>query len=79
MLHCTCKLRDIVSVRLVERARGRGKPKRTWFTDIAEWTGIGITACVREAEDRQKWGKIAKSSKCIEGQQRLRKSLVKFS
>ena len=38
-------------------------PKRTWLSDITEWTGIGITTCMRETEDRQKWRKIAKSSK----------------
>ena len=33
--------------------------KRTWLsTDIAEWMEIGITACLREAENRQKWRKI---------------------
>ena len=26
--------------------------------NIAEWTGIGITAYVREAEDWQKWRKM---------------------
>ena len=28
----------------VEDVSGRGRPKRTWLTDIAEQTGIGITA-----------------------------------
>ena len=23
---------------------------RTWLTDVVQWTGIGITACVRTAE-----------------------------
>ena len=45
---------------LVEDARGRGRPNITWLTDIAEWTGIGIT-CVRGDEDRQKYRKIVKS------------------
>ena len=49
-----------------EGARGRGMPTRTWFDDIAEWMGIGITTCEREAEDRQKWRKIVKSSKVPE-------------
>ena len=43
---------------LVEGTRGRGRPKRTWLRDITDWTGIGITECVKEAEDRQKWRKI---------------------
>ena len=47
-----------------EGARGRGRPKITWLTYIAEWVGSMITACVREAEDqqkkRQKWRRIVK-------------------
>ena len=34
-----------------EGARGPGRRRR--LTDIAEWTRIGITTCVREAENRQ--------------------------
>ena len=42
---------------MVEGERGRGRPKRSWLTDITEteWTCIRITACEREAEERQKW------------------------
>ena len=25
------------------------RQKRTWPTDMAEWTGIGITTCLRKA------------------------------
>ena len=42
---------------------------------IAEWTVIGIITCVREAEDRQKWRKIVKSSKCPKGRQTLYEKL----
>ena len=31
---------------LANGARGRGRPKRLYPADIAEWTGIGISACV---------------------------------
>ena len=55
----------------VEDARGRGRPKRTRLTDIADMTVIGITTGMREAEDWQNLRKIAKSSKCPNGQQRL--------
>ena len=58
---------------LVEYAiRGRGRPKKTWINGIAEWTRTGITSCLREAEDRQKWRKIFELSKCTNGRQRLR-------
>ena len=39
---------------LVEGARGRGREKRPWFTDNAEWTRIGITTRARESEDHHK-------------------------
>ena len=39
---------------LVGGARGRGRHLGSQTTDIAERTGNVITACVREAEDRQK-------------------------
>ena len=60
---------------LGEGAQGQGRPQRPWFTDIAEWTWIRITTCLREAEDRQKWRKIAKSSKSPNGWQGLHESL----
>ena len=45
-------------------ARGGGRPTIPWLTDIAEWTAIGNTVCVREAEDLHTWRKIVKSLKC---------------
>ena len=30
---------------LVEGARGRGRPKRTWLNDISNWMRVGITTC----------------------------------
>ena len=45
--------------------------KSTWVTDIAEWTGIGITACVRETEDQQEWREMGKSSKGPNSRQTL--------
>ena len=62
-----CTLCDVVKC-----ARGRGRPTRTWLTDIAEWTGIWITTFVRETEDRQKWRKIVVSSKFTRSWERLR-------
>ena len=44
---------------LGEGARRRGKPKRTWLTDI--------TTCTREAEDWQTWRRIATSLKGNKG------------
>ena len=49
---------------LVGGARGGLRPKIPWLTDIAEWTEIGITIRVREAEDRQKWRRLVTSIKC---------------
>ena len=42
---------------LVDGARGLGRPKRTWITDITEWTGIGIIVCERRW-GQKKWRKI---------------------
>ena len=55
---------------LVEHVGGRGRPNITWLNDIAEWTGIGITTWVREAEERQRWRRLVVSSKCPDGRPR---------
>ena len=55
-------------LRLHSLVEGTIKAKKNLaLTDIADWTGIGITTCEREAEDWQKWRKIVKSSKCRNG------------
>ena len=39
----------------VKEKRQRGRPRRTWLTDIKEWTGANIGKCVRWAADREYW------------------------
>ena len=53
----------------VEGRRGRRQPKRTWGTDIGEWTGKSVVTYIREAKNRGRWQKIADSSKCPNGHQ----------
>ena len=42
---------------------------------LQECTGIWITECVREIEERQKWMRIVRSSKCPKSRRRLRELL----
>ena len=42
----------------VNERRQRGRPRRTWLTDIKEWTGANIGKCVRLATDRVSWREI---------------------
>ena len=59
-----------VRLHMTQGSRRRGRPNR-----IAQLTWIGITEYVREAEDRQEWRRIVKSSKCPSGQQGLQERL----
>ena len=38
-------------------------------TDIGEWTGKSVVTYIREAKNRERWQKIADSSKCPNGHQ----------
>ncbi|KAI8514016.1 hypothetical protein Bbelb_083400 [Branchiostoma belcheri] len=44
----------------VEGARPRGRPRRSWITDLKEWTGLTANQMARLAEDRQQWKNLAK-------------------
>ena len=39
----------------VKESRQKGRPRRTWLTDIKEWTGANIGKSVRLAADRVCW------------------------
>ncbi|KAI8513203.1 hypothetical protein Bbelb_098420 [Branchiostoma belcheri] len=43
----------------VEGARPRGRPRRSWITDLKEWTGLTANQMARLAEDRQQWKNLA--------------------
>ena len=49
---------------LVEGARGTRKAKQNLAHRHCGVDRDRHTTCVRETEDRQKWGKVEKSSKC---------------
>ena len=51
----------------VEGSRGRGRPRNTWLSDIANWTGKSVVSCMRVARDRGRWRKTVNSSKCPNG------------
>ena len=35
--------------------RGRGRPRRSWLRNIAEWTGLRMAAITQAAKDRRRW------------------------
>ena len=39
--------------------RGRGRPRRQWGDNIREWTGLDGAELQRQANDRDKWRKLA--------------------
>ena len=51
--------RDSIERRLVtgkiDGKRGRGRHRRTWITDITEWTGRSLAQSVRDATKRSYW------------------------
>ena len=53
----------------VEGSRERGRPRKSWLSDIAEWTEKSVVVCLREAQDRGRWRRIVYLSKCPNGHQ----------
>ena len=51
----------------VNGSRGRGRPRRTWFDDIKDWSGRSIVDCLRASKDREYCRHIVNSSKCPNG------------
>ncbi|GFR95156.1 endonuclease-reverse transcriptase [Elysia marginata] len=49
----TSFLKDVLEGK-IEGSRIRGRQRRQWVDDIAEWTGKGIRQCTVEAQDREK-------------------------
>ena len=43
----------------IEGKRSRGRPRVTWMKNILKWTGMSYVGCVRRAEDRYSWRKVA--------------------
>ena len=42
----------------VRGGRKRGRQKKRWEDNIAEWTELKLSEAIRHAEDREKWGKL---------------------
>ena len=41
--------------------RARGRPRKSWSTNITEWTGLSYAQSVRAAQDRRQWRAIISS------------------
>ncbi|GFR59213.1 UDP-glucuronosyltransferase 2A1-like [Elysia marginata] len=54
----TSFLKDVLEGK-IEGSRPRGRQRRQWVDEIAEWTGKGIRKCTVEAEDREKWRSVS--------------------
>jgi len=46
----------------VQGGRKRGRQKKRWEKNIAEWTGLKFCDTVREAENKIKWRKTVATS-----------------
>ncbi|GFR94770.1 UDP-glucuronosyltransferase 2A1-like [Elysia marginata] len=54
----TSFLKDVLEGK-IEGSRPRGRQRRQWVDDIAEWTGKAIRQCTVEAQDREKWRSVS--------------------
>ena len=39
----------------IEGRRNRGAPRKQWFDNIREWTGLSYIECKRLAQDKAEW------------------------
>ena len=58
-------LAKIVPHGTVPGKRGRGKPKRTWDTDLREWKGMSEEQPLRAAMKRKSWRQLAWSTSLV--------------
>ena len=42
--------------------RKRGRQKKKWDGNIAEWTGLKLSEAMRHAKDREKWRELVNKS-----------------
>ena len=38
--------------------RGRGRPRKSWFDDAVEWTGLSVKELIRSVENRVQYRQI---------------------
>ena len=50
---------------MVPGRRGRGRPKRTWGTDLREWMGMSEEQLLRAAMERESWRQLAWSASLV--------------
>ena len=53
----------------VRGGRKRGRQKKRWEDNIAEWTGLKLSEAIRHAEDREKWRELVYRSSAVPQQQ----------
>ena len=46
----------------VEGGRKRGKPRKSWLSNIKEWTQMDVHSLLSSAQDRQLWRSLCKST-----------------
>ena len=42
----------------MEGKRGRGRPAKTWFQDLKDWTKLDMADASQPATDRERWREI---------------------
>ena len=42
----------------VQGGRRKGRQKKRWENNISEWTGLGLAAALRKAEDKEERRKV---------------------
>ena len=56
------ELAKTVLQRTVKGGRKRGRQKKRWEDNIAEWTGRKLSEAIRHAEDKEKWRELVHRS-----------------
>ena len=55
-------LSKIIIQGTVEGQRKRGRPKKSWLTNIIEWTGMGLTDLLTATQHRDEWRTITRTA-----------------
>jgi len=51
-------LEKYVMTGMVERTRGRGRPRRAWSDDVKEWTNLSAEEILQLTKDRVAWRRV---------------------
>ena len=53
------RLQKVLIAGKVEGRRRRGRPRKTWLSDVTQWTGLNLAECVTRAEERHYWRRLS--------------------